>query len=139
MTSEELAAKLTLLRANLEALERLPKSTLDEFMSDERNLDYALHKLQTAIQVLIDLAGHQVASAGLPAPDTSRGLLTVLEAAGRLPEGTEHDLGALFAFRNRIVHLYGDVDAEVVHEVLVARLGDIEELARRLVSSDEPR
>jgi uncharacterized protein YutE (UPF0331/DUF86 family) len=57
-------------------------------MSDSRNLDAALYKLQTAIQALIDVGSHVVGALGRRAPSSSRELL---EEAGRalIPGKTE--------------------------------------------------
>jgi uncharacterized protein YutE (UPF0331/DUF86 family) len=59
-----------------------------------------------AIQILIDVGSHLVARLGLGAPETSQDLLQRLEHAGKLPAGASKRFGRIFAFRNRIVHLY---------------------------------
>ena len=56
----------------LEKLRKLPLDTFENFMADDRNLDAALHRMQVAIQVLIDLGSHVVAILGLGTPETSR-------------------------------------------------------------------
>jgi uncharacterized protein YutE (UPF0331/DUF86 family) len=129
VTPEEIQAKLTRLADAIDALRRLPASSLDAFRSDERNLDAALRRLQVAIQILIDVGSHVVAQLGLGAPETSRDLLERLEAAGHLPAGAAARFGRLFAFRNRIVQLYDRIDDSVVYEIMSRNLGDLQELA----------
>lgn len=97
MTIEQIQTKLDLLRASLEQLERIPQSSGDEFRSDFRNVQAALHLLQTSIQALIDLAGVLVSRLGLPTPRTSHDLFERLEEAcraGRLNGGPDVTLGA---------------------------------------------
>ena len=135
MSPEQIQAKLAHLADAVEKLRRLPQSTLDEFRSDERNVDAALRRLQVAIQVLIDVGSHVVAHLGLGAPDTSHDLLERLERAGRLPTGSAARFGKMFAFRNRIVHLYDRVDDEFVYEIVTAHLDDLEELATHYIDA----
>lgn len=130
MTPEQVQAKLTLLAETLERLRALPRSSLDEFRSDDRNVDAALHRLQVAIQILIDVGSHVVSRLGLGAPETSRDLLERLEAAGRIPAGSTSRFGKMFGFRNRVVHLYDRIDDERVYEIITSHLDDLGELAQ---------
>jgi uncharacterized protein YutE (UPF0331/DUF86 family) len=133
MTPEQVQAKLAQLADAIARLRELPAATLEEFRSDARNIDAALRRLQVAIQILIDVGSHVVAQLGLGAPETSREILERLEAAGRLPPGSAARFGRIFAFRNRIVHLYDRIDDDVVHAIVTHDLGDLEELATRWI------
>jgi uncharacterized protein YutE (UPF0331/DUF86 family) len=135
MTPEQLQAKLALLADTVARLRRIPTSSLDAFRADERNVDAALRRLQVAIQILIDVGGHVVARLGLGVPETSQDALDRLERAGHLAAGDAARFGRIFAFRNRIVHLYDRVDDAVVHEVLVRHIGDLEDLARAYLAA----
>lgn len=61
MTPEQVQSKLAVIRDNLEKLEQIPQSSLDDFLADFRNVDSALHRLQTGIQALIDLSSYATA------------------------------------------------------------------------------
>ena len=128
MTPEQLQAKLAQLAEAIAKLRALPQSSLDEFRADDRNVDAALRRLQVAIQLLIDVGSHLVAKLGLGAPDSSRDLLERMERAGYLAAGATLRFGRIFAFRNRIVHLYDRVDDEIVFGVVRDHLADLEEL-----------
>ena len=130
MNAEQVQAKLTMLADSIAALRALPRSDLAEFRADARNLDAALRRLQVAIQILIDVGVHLVARLGLGAAESSRDLLERLERAGKLPPGSTERFGRIFAFRNRIVHLYDRIDETVVFGILRDDLDDLEELAR---------
>lgn len=129
MTPEQVQAKLAMLADVLARLRALPQSTLEEIRADDRNIDAALRRLQVAIQILIDVGSHVVSRLGLGCPDTSQDLLDRLERAGKLPSGSADRFGKVFAFRNRIVHLYERVDDESVFAIVKHHLGDLEELA----------
>jgi uncharacterized protein YutE (UPF0331/DUF86 family) len=129
MSPEQLQAKLAHLADALEKLRALPHESLEQFRSDDRNLDAALHRLQIAIQVLIDVGSHVVSQLGLGAPSSSHDVLERLERAGRIPPGATIRFGRMFAFRNRIVHLYDRVDDTFVFEIMTAHLDELGELA----------
>ncbi len=84
---------------------------------------------------MIDVGSHLVARLGLGPSETSQDLLVRLERAGKLHAGEAQRFGKLFAFRNRIVHLYDRVDDAVVISILRHDLGDLEELASRYLAA----
>ncbi len=130
MTPEQVQAKFVILADAIARLRAIPHDDLARFRADDRNVDAALRRLQVAIQVLIDVGSHLVSRLGLGAPDSSQDLLDRLERAGKLPPGGAQRFGKVFAFRNRIVHLYDRVDEAVVFSIVASELGDLEELAR---------
>lgn len=133
MTEEGIVAKLEIVRQNLERLEQLPQASYTEFNADFRNLDSALHRLQTTIQALIDIASFLVSVRGLGIPKTSLDALEKLETAGLLPEGSASRFAPIIGFRNRVVHLYERIDPEIVYRVLVHYRADLNDLATLLV------
>lgn len=135
MTRDEVRSKLAVLSDNLERLAELPQGSYDEFIADFRNLDSALHRLQTSIQVLVDLASFAVARHGLGSPTSSFDAIERLEAAGHLPAGAAKRFAPVLGFRNRIVHLYDRIDPMIVFDVLTRSRPDLEELGRRLAAA----
>jgi uncharacterized protein YutE (UPF0331/DUF86 family) len=49
----------------------------------------------------------------------------VMSEAGALPQAFAEELAAMAKFRNRRVHLYGEVDDRQVHALMQTRLGDL--------------
>ncbi len=128
MTDIDTQRRLEVLRANLEHLAEIPQATFEEFSADFRNLDSALHRLQTSIQALLDLGALLVSRLGLPAPRTSIDILSALEEAGHLPEGSSVRFRPIIGFRNRVVHLYDRIDERIVYRILTEERGDLAEL-----------
>lgn len=85
MTNEQVLGKLAIIRDNLEKLEQLPQGSLEEFVADFRNVDSALHRLQTGIQALIDIASYVTARRGLGTPASSADSLVGQARAVRAP------------------------------------------------------
>lgn len=135
MSEEEILAKLAIVRENLERMAQIPQSSYDEFSADFRNLDSALHRLQTSIQALIDVGSLVLARRGLGAPTTSREILEKLEAARLLPDGSTTRFGPIFGFRNRIVHLYDRIDPEIVYRILTEDRRDLDALSKLLADA----
>lgn len=134
MTIEQIQTKLDLLRSNLDQLQQIPQASLDEFRSDFRNVQAALHLLQTSIQALIDLAGILVARLALATPRTSHELFERLEEAGRLPPGTAARVAPIVGFRNRVVHLYDRIDEQRVFEIVTTHRADLLDMLDMLLA-----
>jgi uncharacterized protein YutE (UPF0331/DUF86 family) len=133
MTGGDIDGKLEILR-DLARLAAIPQATLEEFESDFRNVDSALHRLQTSIQALIGVGSFKVGRRGLRPPDSSRAVLTALENDGAVPAGTADRYAPLFAFRNRVVHLYDRADSRRVHEILTRHRHDLATLLDLLLA-----
>ncbi|MDE2060671.1 MAG: DUF86 domain-containing protein [candidate division NC10 bacterium] len=100
----------------------------DEFASDFRNLDSALHRLQAAIQALVDLGSYVIASLGLRTPSSSAEAIDILVENGLLPIDHRDRFVSMIQFRNRIVHFDNDIDLKILHHILLEELVDIREL-----------
>lgn len=137
MTRDGVEAKYDFIRESLERLDEIPQSSFEEFASDFRNLDSAVHRLQTIIQALIDIGSYAVALLGLATPQRSRSILESLQEAGHLPPGSVERFGPMFAFRNRVVHLYERVEPRIVYAILTSNRRDLEELLARLLDAIE--
>lgn len=110
-----------------------------ESFRGNRERQYAvLHALQNAIEGCIEIASHIVSADRLGAPADYAHLFTLLEENGVLTLPVAESMRQMARFRNRIVHLYWDLDLDLVYGYLTERLGDfdgflkaIEEYLRR--------
>lgn len=126
MRQSDVQGKVDVVMDNLEKLRVLKGKTYDEFVSDFRNADSTLHRLQTSIQALLDIGGYIVASLGLRTPGTSAEIVEVLGEAGYLSEEKTEKYIKMSQFRNRIVHLYNHVDTKTLYDILQNEFGDIQ-------------
>ncbi len=98
----------------------------------------ARYLVQTCAQICIDLANHLIASAGWPAARDQRDAFARLAEHGVLDPSLAERLQALAGLRNRLVHLYDDIDDARVQQALGAGLSDLDgfarSVARRLTS-----
>lgn len=133
MRKEDVQSKLDIIPGNLEKLEILRAKGYEEFASDFRNIDSALHRLQTSIQALVDIGAYIIASLGLRAPGTSGEVIDILVERNLLEEEQRDRYISMIQFRNRIVHFYNDIDLKLLYKILQEELVDIRELYRRLI------
>jgi uncharacterized protein YutE (UPF0331/DUF86 family) len=121
----EILQKAQVVRTNLEKLQQLPQASYEQFASDFRNTEAALHLLQTAIQALLDLGIGMCSRLGLATPRTSFEILERLEEGKELPAGAAKRFAPIVGFRNRVVHLYDRIDPEIVYRVVTERRADL--------------
>ena len=133
MRREDVQSKLDIIPENLEKLEILRAMGYEKFRSDFRNIDSALHRLQTSIQALVDTGGYIIASLGLRTPGSSGEVIDILMEHGLLKAGQRDRYISMIQFRNRIVHFYNDIDLKVLFQILQEELIDIRELYGALI------
>lgn len=123
------------IRRLLEALREYHEA-LDVLAAYDRGVYVADHAyagrylLQASAQLCIDLASHVIASEGWEAPQDFRDAFTVLERHSVLEPNLASRMRDLAGLRNRLVHVYGDIDDGRVHEYLSSGLRDLDAFAR---------
>jgi len=133
MRKEDVQSKLDIIPENLEKLEILRAMSYENFTSDFRNIDSALHRFQTSIQALVDIGGYIIASLGLRTPGTSGEVIDILVEHGLLNRERRDRYVSMIQFRNRIVHFYNAFDLKIFYQILQEELVDIRELYRVLI------
>jgi uncharacterized protein YutE (UPF0331/DUF86 family) len=92
-----------------------------------RERQYAvLHALQLAVEASVDIATHICAADDLGVPGSYAEAFDLLEKAGIIDATLADDLRRMARFRNRIVHLYGEIDIRTVYRLLQDRLDDFD-------------
>jgi len=133
MKKEDVQNKLDIIPENLEKLEILRAMDYEEFTSDFRNIDSALHRFQISLQALVDIGGYIIASLGLRTPGTSGEVIDILVEHGLLNAAQRDRYISMIQFRNRIVHFYNDIDLKILYQILQEEVVDIRELYRTLI------
>ena len=118
--------RVRLLDGYLKVLRRLAKLAQQELIGDPIPLGSAKYYLQVAVESCIDMANHIIASERLRAPKDYADIFKVLAEEGIIPPDFLPELQRMARFRNRLVHLYWEVDAEVIYDILQERLGEFE-------------
>jgi len=124
---------LSNLKGYLEKLKRLAILSREEFLSDFTKVESAKHLFQVSVECCIDVANHIIASERFPVPKSYAESFETLAEKGILPNNFVPTLRQMVQFRNRLVHLYWDVDAEVIHELLQRNLTDFDPFAKHIL------
>jgi uncharacterized protein YutE (UPF0331/DUF86 family) len=120
---------LTSLRGFVEVLRRLARTPREDFLANPDKIGSAKYHFVAAIECCIDAANHIIASEKLRMPRNMADSFVVLVEAGICPVELEQPLKAMARFRNRLVHLYWDVDDRLVAEYLSTFLDDFDRFA----------
>jgi len=139
MRKQDIQKKIDVILDNLEKLSLLKKKTYKEFSSDFRNIDSALHRLQTTIQALLDVGNYIIASLGLRAPETNSKIIEILSEAGYISSDKVKIYIKMSQFRNKIVHLYNKIDIKTLYNILKKEQNDLKEFYLTLLKIIEEK
>jgi uncharacterized protein YutE (UPF0331/DUF86 family) len=123
---DTLASILGNLRGFLQKLAVLAALSEAEFTGDFTKVESAKHLLQVSIECCLDIAHHIVAEEGYRTPANYYDTFAVLSENGVLPDAFLPTLRQMVGFRNRVVHLYWEVDDATVYQITHENLGDFE-------------
>lgn len=127
---------LTNLRGFLNVLEALGAVPRDRFLDDPDKIGNAKYHFVISIECCIGVANHVIASENYRFPRDNADGFVVLVEQGILDESLREPLRTMAKFRNRLVHLYWDVDAGAVHDYLQQSLQDMERFARAVAARE---
>ena len=123
---DTLASILGNLRECLRKLSILASLPEAEFVADFTKVESAKHLLQVSVECCLDIAHHIVADEGYRTPASYYDTFAVLCENGIVPEAFLPTLRQMVSFRNRVVHLYWEVDDATVYQIVCENLGDFE-------------
>ena len=104
--------------------------------ADSDKVGNAKYHLVIAIECCIGVANHIIASENFRFPRDNADSFVVLIEQGILPPEKDEAFRAMAKFRNRLVHLYWNVDDEKVHEYLRSSLGDFRAFAQTVAARE---
>ena len=103
---------------SLKDWERYQRYSLEDLKKDRDKRNMILHAMLVSIQSAIDIASHLISQNGLKRPATYRETFDLLGQAGMISEELAGELSDLAGFRNVLVHIYWDLDLDVIYSVL---------------------
>lgn len=118
----------------LDEIDKLRLLPLDNYLKNKRNVYSGRYLLQIAIETCINLGNHIIASQKLGIPNEYADTFRILKNKSILSEALLKNLILMTKFRNRIVHLYWEVDDKVVHEIMQNNLKDFVEFKSQIKS-----
>lgn len=110
----------------LDQLRQLAKLPRVELVNDPIKLGAAKYYLQIAIECCVDVANHVIARQGFRAPESYADSFTVLAENGVIEQDFVPTMLKMVRMRNRLVHLYWEVNANILYDTLQNNLGDFD-------------
>jgi uncharacterized protein YutE (UPF0331/DUF86 family) len=112
------------LRKALHRLQTLGSLSESGFLADPDKIGSAKYHFIIAIESCIDMCNHLISRNGHRAPEGYADAFSVMEEAGMLSQSFSDELRNMAKFRNRLVHLYWEVEDRQVYMILKTRLDD---------------
>jgi uncharacterized protein YutE (UPF0331/DUF86 family) len=134
VSPERLEEKFRRLGEYLAVLRELRSMPAQALVGDLIRMGSVKYYLQVAIESCIDVAQHVIASEGFRPPNDFADTFTILAERGILEQEFAERLRRMAKFRNRLVHLYGEIDDRQVVGVLAEDLGDFDRFRERILA-----
>lgn len=130
---DKLRQKIQFIRREVRRLQDLRNLSWEEFKTGPYYFDASLRMLQVAIEAMIDICNHIVAREGLGLPRNYRDGFHILAEHKIIEPEMLNTYIRMTKFRNRIVHLYDEVNIEEVYEILRNNLPDFDRFIASIV------
>jgi len=101
-------------------------SVLEEnvFLNDSHKIASAKYNFIIAIKAAIDMGNHIISQDGFRAPEDYADIFTVLGEYEVVDKQFVNELRNMARFRNRLVHIYWEVDDKQVYKIMQSNPGD---------------
>jgi len=119
------------------ALDRLREISLlpkEAFLADVYKIAAAKYFLVISIEAAIDMCNHVISRNKLRAPEDYADTFKVMGEAGAFEKEFMEKLCKMARFRNRLVHIYWEVDDELVYSILSEHIKDMEKFTKEFMA-----
>jgi uncharacterized protein YutE (UPF0331/DUF86 family) len=129
---DKIATLVSEMRRSTSYLKSLQDGGREAFLGNPDKIGSAKYHFIVAIEAAIDICNHIISQNGYRAPEDYADTFQVLAENGALEEAFTKTLKEMAKFRNRLTHLYWEVDNEQVFEILHHRLNDFKTFLDRV-------
>jgi len=121
---EKMAKLVSELRKSVARLKSIGQLPYEAFVNDPDKIGSSKYHFIVAIESCIDMCNHVIARNGYRVPDDYGDTFIVMSEAGAFDSKFAEALRNMAKFRNRLVHLYWELDERQVYDILQNRLVD---------------
>ncbi|MCF8095890.1 MAG: DUF86 domain-containing protein [Desulfobacteraceae bacterium] len=130
----KISVKFEMLDQFLQVLRGLSETEEKKFLEDSVLIGSLRYYLQVSIECCLDVSAHIIASERYRAPKDYADTFKVLEERKVVDPALAHRLQQMAKFRNRLVHLYGEIDDRAVYRIAHEYLKDIEDFKKAILT-----
>lgn len=127
LDKKQLERQINLLKQQYELLKQWQSIPKAEFLKDPMKNRAVLHTIQLAIEGCVNIGNQIISQLKLGKPERYVEVIELLAQNKVFDRFFANELKKMVRFRNRIVHIYWDVDLEAVYKILQGRIGDFEQ------------
>ena len=120
------------MRKSVGRLKTLKTVDKNSFLNDPDKIGSAKYHLIVGIESAIDICNHIISQNGYRTPDDYADAFRVIAEKGAFDDSFVQSLRDMAKFRNRLVHIYWEVDDGQVYEILQTRLDDFKTFLDRI-------
>ncbi len=133
VSEEKIIKKFSLLDDYIGVLSNISKTDRSEFLTDKILIGSAKYYLQVSIECCLDVANHIIGSERFRAPVDYADSFSVLEEEAVLGHDLALRLRQMAKFRDRLVHLYGEIDNRFVYNAMTEDIKDIHQFRKAIL------
>lgn len=131
---DKIAFLFSELEKYLDDLEEMKKLSRDTFLEDTRNIYSLRYLFQITIETCINIGTHIISSYRLGLPKEYSDVFRILKNNQVISEDIQNRLILMTRFRNRLVHIYWDIDDETIFKYLQENLEDFYDYKKEISS-----
>jgi uncharacterized protein YutE (UPF0331/DUF86 family) len=122
---EKLITLVSEFRKSALQLKKLKEVGREEFLKDPDKIGSAKYQFIVAIESSIDMCNHIISRNGYRVPEDYGDTFKVMAEEGAFDPSFSEQLVKMAKFRNRLVHLYWEIDDTRIYTILEDHLGDL--------------
>lgn len=108
----------------LKELSELSSMPVSEYLNNSRNVYSGRYLLQIAVETCINIGNHIISRQELGVPKEYADTFRILQSNNIISQQLLETLVLMTRFRNRVVHLYWDIDDKLVLEIITNNYKD---------------
>lgn len=97
----------------------------EKFIGDPDKIGSAKYHFIVAIESCIDICNHIISRNGYRVPEDYGDTFKVMGEVGAIDRGFSEELIKMAKFRNRLVHIYWEIDDKLLYSIIEDHLGDL--------------
>ncbi|MFQ5586508.1 MAG: DUF86 domain-containing protein [Thermodesulfobacteriota bacterium] len=134
MDKKDIKDQKKVIKDNLEKLHILRDQGYEEFISDFRNIDSGISRLQSSIAALREIENHIVSLFNLEAPPSNEEGFKRLKEAGNISKDKIRTYEQMLYFKERVRKLSDRMDTKKLYNIVRDELESIEDFYKNLGS-----
>lgn len=129
---ERMKKLISSIRQSLGLLQEIAELSENKFIKDVHKQCSAKYNFIASIEAVIDLANHLISRNKLRAPEDYADTFAVLAEYKIIKSNFSKELMKMARFRNRLVHLYWDIDIKELYNILQTKLSDFDKFLKNI-------